>query len=321
MRTTYLPTILLTALLAACSAAPAPFAVAQPTGATEAFAAAASRVRAPGVAGDVRLHKGVKSRHLAHSRDVWVYLPPGYDAAAEAAAEAKRKGAKAEGPRYPVLYMHDGNNLMDPALAFMGREWKVDESMEQLLAAKDVPPMIVVGIGNSADRLAEYTWVEGEHDGKKVGGDGAKHARFMIEELKPLIDRTYRTRTGRADTGVMGSSLGGLQSVYLGRHHGDVFGKLGVMSPSVWWSDRAVLAEPAKTPLGLRIWLDFGHREGGDPAAGLANARDLKAAFVKRGYAEGKDLTWWEDREGGHDERAWAYRFPIAVKALFGAGR
>ncbi len=306
--------ISLSVLLAACTQAPSTVAVIAPEAASLQALAAAPRVRAEGVVGDIRLHKGVKSKHLARSRDVWVYLPPGYDQA----AEAERKAGRGE-PRYPVLYMHDGNNLFDPALAFMGREWQVDESMEKLLAAKDVPPMIVVGVGNSADRLAEYTWVEGEHDGKRMGGDGAKYAQFLVEELKPLIDRAYRTRTGRADTGVMGSSLGGLQSFYLGRHHGDTFGKLGVMSASVWWAERAVLAEPAKTPLGLRIWLDFGHREGNDPAAGLQNARDLKAGLVARGYKDGANLKWWEDREGGHDERAWAYRFPIAVKYLFGA--
>ena len=306
--------VTLSLLLAACSPlATPPVAIAQAPGLAEALAAPA-RVRAAGVVGDVRLHKGLRSQHLTQARDVWVYLPPGYDAA----PDAERKAGRKEGPRYPVLYMHDGNNLFDPAQAFMGREWQIDESMERLLAARELPPMIVVGVGNTAERLAEYTWVAGEHDGKQVGGDGARYARFLVEELKPLIDRTYRTRPGRADTGVMGSSLGGLQSFYLGRHHGDVFGKLGVMSPSVWWSDRAVLQEPAKTPLGLRIWLDFGHREGSDPQAGLANARALEQGLVKRGYDEGRDLKWYEDREGGHDERAWAYRFPIAVTYLFG---
>lgn len=302
-----IPVLTLAALLAACSAGVPPgAAIAQPASGLEALGAAKSQpLRAAGVAGDVRVHRDVASKNLARKRDVFVYVPPGYTAASS--------------QRYPVLYMHDGNNLFDPAQAFMGHEWQIDESMEALLAKKQIPPMIVVGVANTPDRMDEYTWVPGElDDGKRAGGNGAKYGKFLVEELKPMIDKAYRTKPGRTDTGVMGSSLGGLQSLYLGRHHGATFGKIGVMSPSVWWADKAVLQEPAKFPRDLRIWLDFGHREGSDPAAGLANARALDRGLEARGYDKA-DLKFWEDREGGHDEQAWAYRFPIAMTWLFGA--
>lgn len=306
MKLTLAPILAFAALLAACSAGVPPGAAsAQPVAGLEALGAAkAQPVRAPGVAGDVRVHRDVASAHLPRKRDVFVYVPPGYDRAA--------------GQRYPVLYMHDGNNLFDPAQAFMGQEWKIDESMEALIGQKQIPPMIVVGVSNTPDRMDEYTWVAGDLDGKRAGGKGAAYGQFLAEELKPMIDKAYRTKPGRTDTGVMGSSLGGLESLYLGRHQGATFGKIGVMSPSVWWADKAVLAEPAKFPTDLRIWLDFGHREGSDPASGLANARALDKGLVARGYGAAS-LKFFEDREGGHDERAWAYRFPLAMIWLFGA--
>lgn len=289
------PAIALLLSLAACAAPSAPVKAQAPGLAT-------AGVRA--VSGTVKRHPGVASRHLKRDRDVYVYLPPGYEAAGQT--------------RYPVLYMHDGNNLFDGGAAFGGHEWQVDESLERLISAGELPPMIVVGVGNTADRTREYTWVPGLLGGERIGGDGPQYGRFLTEELKPLVDRTYRTKTDRANTGVMGSSLGGLVSLYLGKHHGQVFGKLGVMSPSVWWSDRAVLEEGEGLRRDLKIWLDMGHREGQEPQTAIANARALKDRLVQRGYTLGRDLSYHEDREGGHDERAWAYRFPMAVKFLFG---
>jgi predicted alpha/beta superfamily hydrolase len=262
-------------------------------------------VAAKGYTGTIKNHPDVASRHLSRKRDVWVYLPPGYDQ------------AKAT-TRYPVLYMHDGNNVFDGKQAFGGHEWGADETAEQLIKAGELPPVIIVGVGNTPDRTAEYTWVKGTYQGQTLGGQGEAYARFLVSELKPMIDRTYRTKPDRANTGVMGSSLGGLMSLYLASHEGDVFGKFGVMSPSVWWADRAALDEAARVPTTAKIWLDMGHREGSDAAEGLENARELKRRLVKRGLVEGKNLGYFEDEMGGHNEQAWAYRLPKAMTFLFG---
>lgn len=267
-------------------------------------AARASALEAKGFSGHIQLHKQVASKHLEARRDVWVYLPPGYDAQAS--------------QRYPVLYMHDGNNVFDGKTAFGGHEWGADETAEKLIRSGELPPLIIVGVGNTADRTSEYTWVAGEYQGKTLGGRGRDYAKFLVSELKPFIDKTYRTKTDRANTAVLGSSLGGLMGLYLARHESDVFGKIGVMSPSVWWSHRAVLEEVPAMPTHVKIWLDMGGREGSDAAQGLQNARDLKQAMLQRGFVEGKTLAYHEDAVGGHNEQAWAYRLPMALKFLFG---
>ena len=259
------------------------------------------------VTGDLRHHAAVASRHLSEKRDVWVYLPPGYASGST---------------RYPVLYMHDGNNLFDADRAFMGREWQVDETAERMIRTGEIPPLIIVGVGNTPARMDEYTWVASELDGKPAGGKGAQYARFLVDELKPMIDKTYRTLSDRENTGVMGSSLGGLMSLYLARHHGEVFGKIGAMSPSVWWKDRAVLDEVAFMRPDHRVWLDFGTREGGgeekEALRHLTNARDLSQRFVARGYRHHENLAFMEDPGAGHDEGAWSRRMPNALRFLFG---
>ena len=152
------------------------------------------------------------------TRRIWLYLPPDY---------------ATSGIAYPVLYMHDGQNLFDVATSFAG-EWEVDESLNIVFAAgKEVP--IVVGVDNGGgDRIAEYTpWANPNYG----GGDGDKYAQFIVESLKPYIDANYRTKPERENTGVMGSSLGGLISFYIADKYQDVFSKAGVFSPSFWFND------------------------------------------------------------------------------------
>lgn len=259
--------------------------------------------RSGAVTGDVRKHADFASKHLDRKRDVWVYVPPGYEAQGKT--------------RYPVLYMHDGNNLFDAGQAFGGHEWQVDETAERMIRSGELPPMIIVGVANTSARMDEYNWVQGAYQGKPYGGEGPAYGRFLVSELKPFIDRTYRTKTGRADTGVMGSSLGGLISLYLGRHHGDTFGKIGVMSPSIFWADKAVLAEAPRLPKSLKIWLDMGGREGNGAEESLEDARELNRRLQAAGFEPGRNLKYHEDAVGGHDERAWAYRLPMALKFLF----
>jgi len=253
-------------------------------------------------AGDLRLHAGFRSRFLAPERDVIVYLPPGYE------DEPAR--------RYPVLYLHDGQNLFDGATSFVpGQDWHVGQTAEELIRSREVEPLIVVGIYHAGcQRVDEYTPT---FDARfNAGGKAALHGRMLIEELMPFVAARYRTLGGARNTGLGGSSLGGLVSLFLGLKHPGVFGRLGVMSPAVWWGGSVILREVselgAKPP--TRVWLDTGTEEG-EPA--LRNARFLRDAMRLKGWRLGEDLSYFEAAGAGHTEAAWAARIGPALKYLF----
>src|SRR3954471_9448955 len=198
--------------------------------------------------GDVRTHGDFHSKHLARDRAVVVYLPPGYDADPRS--------------RFPVLYLHDGQNVFDQATSF-GDEWHVDETAQDLIIAGRIEPIIVVGIYNGGDhRIDEDTPTPAGKDSACGGADN--YGRMLVEELKLFIDETYKTFPGAANTAMGGSSLGGLLTMHLGLRYPTAFGKLAVLSPSVWWDHRVILDEVAALPgkRQQRIWLDAGAREG-----------------------------------------------------------
>src|SRR5215213_5718683 len=176
--------------------------------------------------GQLRRHEQFHSLYLEHDRDVLVWLPPGYD------GSDGRSDGRSTNVRYPVLYMHDGQNLFEPHTAFQkGEHWKVGETATELIEAGRIEPLIIVGIYNTGEaRIDEYTPTD---DAKLGGGHADDYGRMIIEELKPLIDRTYRTQPAR--TGLAGSSLGGLASLHLGFTHPQVFSRIAALSPSVWW--------------------------------------------------------------------------------------
>jgi predicted alpha/beta superfamily hydrolase len=264
--------------------------------------------RAHTLTGDIRLHKDFHSKILKNNRDVIVYLPPGYD--------------KDKQRRYSVLYLHDGQNLFDGATSYIpGQEWRADEAAEVLIANGKIEPLIIVGVYNTGkDRIDEYTPVA---DAKyKVGGKADLYGRLLVEELKPFIDKTYRTKKGAAHTGLGGSSLGGLVSMYLGLKYPNVFGRVAVVSPSVWWGNNQIVHEvealPKKPP--LRIWLDIGTKEGGNAEEAqhtVDGARLLKNALVKKGWKLEKDLKYFEAQGAEHNERAWAARVEQILEFLF----
>jgi predicted alpha/beta superfamily hydrolase len=258
--------------------------------------------------GDIRFHKSFHSNILNNDRDVVVYLPPDYEAHKE--------------KHYPVFYLHDGQNLFDGATSFIpGQEWRADEAAQSLIAAGKVEPLIIVGIYNTGkDRIDEYTpAVDARY---KMGGKADLYGRLLVEELKPFIDAKYRTLKDARHTGLGGSSLGGLVSLYLGLKYPQVFGRLAVVSPSVWFADHQILhyvEALAKKPQ-VRIWLDIGTKEGRDAEEAqktVSDTRLLKEALIRKGWKTGSNLSYFEAEGAEHNERAWAARFESILKYLF----
>ncbi len=253
----------------------------------------------------VRVHPQFHSRFLPTDRDLSVYVPPGYDEAPER--------------DYPVLYLHDGQNLFDPRTSFIpGRTWQVAETADAAIEAGEVEPLIIVGIANTGEhRLAEYTPTR---DWKMGGGDADKYGKLLIHDLLPFIASEYRIRHGREHTGLGGSSLGGLATLYLGLSHPGVFGRMAVMSPSVWWNHKSILGWVNERGPRLthhpRIWLDVGDAEG---RRTLADADLLNRRLQAWGWRPGKDLHYERVPGGTHDETAWSHRVGPMLRFLFPA--
>jgi predicted alpha/beta superfamily hydrolase len=142
---------------------------------------------------------------------------------------------------------------------------------------------------------------------------------MLVEELKPWVDARYRTRTGREDTGIAGSSFGGIVSLHVGLRHADVFGNIAALSPSVWVDDRHIVRFVDGLPgrSETRIWIDIGTREGG---RSVTDARALRDALVSKGWREGVDLRYFEAEGAEHNETAWAKRLPAVLEFLFPPG-
>jgi predicted alpha/beta superfamily hydrolase len=244
------------------------------------------------------------SEILPDDRVVSVYLPPQY-------LEQKER-------RFPVFYLHDGQNLFDGRTSYIaGRTWKAHTTADQLNAAGEIEAVILVGVANTGlRRMAEYTPTR---DFKMGGGEGRNYGRLLIEELKPLIDRSYRTLPEAANTGLGGSSLGGLISLYLGFTCPEVFGRVAVMSPSLWWDQRSIFSvvDQTRPKPELRIWLDIGTSEG---VRHVKDADHLERQLVKRGWQLGVDLAYMRADRAVHDENAWSERFGDVLRFLFPAG-
>jgi predicted alpha/beta superfamily hydrolase len=243
------------------------------------------------------------SEILPDDRVVSVYVPPQY--------------LEQEERRFPVFYLQDGQNLFDGRTSYIaGKTWNANTTADRLTEAGEIEPVILVGVANTGlRRMAEYTPTR---DFKMGGGEGRSYGRLLIEELKPLIDRTYRTLPEAKNTGLGGSSLGGLVSLYLGFAHPEVFGKIAVMSPSLWWDHRSILnaiTQQATKP-DLRIWLDMGTAEG---VRHLRDADMLERLLLKRGWRTGVDLEYVKAEGAVHDERAWSDRFGDVLRFLFPA--
>jgi len=247
---------------------------------------------------------------LLKKRDVIIWLPPDYNTNTNTTR------------RYPVLYMHDGQNLMDATKAFAGVEWGVDETAQQLVESGQVEPVIIVGVYNTSDRGPEYTQVPDARYPEVDGANGGRadlYGQFLINELKPVIDGKYRTKPEAQYTGLAGSSLGGLVSMYLGMKNPGTFNRLGVVSPSVFWGNNNIVTQvnalPGKLP--LRIWLDIGTNEGSSSQETVEDTLALRDALVGKGWVLDNDLKYTEVPGGVHSEAAWAARFGDILKYLY----
>jgi predicted alpha/beta superfamily hydrolase len=255
--------------------------------------------------GQVTLYKpGFTSKNLDQPRDVWIYLPPTYGENARA--------------RFPVLYMHDGQNLFDASLAFGGNEWMVDETLDQGAETGAIREVIVVGVGNTSARMDEYTPTFDATEG--FGGKGDKYLALLVDELRPVVESELRVTTGPGSTAMVGSSLGGLISAYAGLKRPDVFGLVGVMSPSTWWDNNFIIGQvqtsAGASPRALRVYLDSG--DSGPSNDDVTQTKQLSQAYEQVGYVEGSDLHYVVQSGASHSEVYWAQRLPGGLQFLLG---
>jgi predicted alpha/beta superfamily hydrolase len=233
-------------------------------------------------------------RHFPDHRTI-VYLPPNYE--------------RRPNRRYPVLYLQDGQNVFDGETSFIhGQEWFVDETAEWMIRTGQIEPLIIAAIYNAGDsRIDEYTPTIDETLHR--GGKADSYLHFLITEIKPFIDRQFRTRRTALNTAIGGSSLGGLLSLYAGVKYPNVFGKLAVMSPSLWWDQEMMLRRIGEAPLPQRIWLDIGSDEG----SVVEKVRRLNDLFEARCQS----FHYEEESGAGHNEIAWSHRVGPMLKYLF----
>jgi predicted alpha/beta superfamily hydrolase len=249
-------------------------------------------------------HDNFHSNALGGQRTVIVYLPPGY------ARDTRRQ--------YPVLYLHDGQNIFDGRTSYVpGQYWRVQETADDLLQHRRIEPLIIVAVYHAGEkRLYEYTPTKT----KKLDGGGLDfHARMMTEELPSWLKERYRILPQARHTALAGSSLGGLATLCLGLAYPETFGKLAVMSPSIWWDHRVILkrVEALYQPQRQRMWLDIGTHEGKSYSANVRDVRLLKAMLVSKGWREGRNLMYMEAEGADHSEAAWAERVPAVLEWLF----
>ncbi len=257
--------------------------------------------------GELRIHDQ-SSRVFGNTRRLRVWLPPGYSA------------AQNEGRRYPVFYLNDGQNLFDPATAFAGVDWHVGETLTRLIRESVVPPMIVVGIDNATvGRIQEFLPYRSLFP-PVPKPQGKHYPDFLIREIMPFIERTYRVARGAKNTGLGGSSLGAIISLHTVIARPGIFGKLLLESPSLFVSNRQLLKDSrACKSWPPRIFLGVGTQESGQPERDqriVDDVRSLAHVFHLAGLRE-KRLRVVIQEGASHNEGAWAERFPEAASFLF----
>ncbi len=245
------------------------------------------------ITGQVKYHRSFNGKNIL-PRDIIVWLPPSYDSISNKS--------------FPVLYMNDGQNIIDPYTSAIGVEWKLDETADSLIKTNVIQEIIIVGICNSNMRKTEY----------KSSPDGNNYMKFVVNELKPFIDNTYHTLPDRDNTAVAGSSSGGLISFMMLWEYSDIFSKAACLSPAFKIDDIDFVSTVIKytgVKKDIKIYIDNG---------GIGIEKDLQpgidemlTALEEKGYEENKDLLWIKDSLAEHNESAWAKRVHKFLKFLF----
>jgi enterochelin esterase-like enzyme len=265
-------------------------------------------IRAQSATGDLRLHE-FRSRIFQNTRFLRVWLPPGYDDAANA------------GRRYPVLYLNDGQNLFEPSTSFNGVEWQVDETADRLIREGAIPPLITVGIDNTGKaRIREYMPHRSLHP-IMMRAHGTRYPSFLFKEVIPFMARNYRVASGPENTGLGGSSLGALIALYTAAVRPGTIGRLLLESPSLWASNRQLIRQSR----GVKRWPERVYLATGTAEAGrkdkdqsvVDDVREL-AGILHRAGLDDAHLRLIIDEGATHNEAAWAQRFPEALAFLFG---
>ncbi|MFZ1129388.1 MAG: alpha/beta hydrolase-fold protein, partial [Terriglobales bacterium] len=257
----------------------------------------------PVVAGNLWLH-ALASEIFGNTRMLRVWLPPDYDG----------WGAT----RYPVLYLNDGQNLFDPATAFAGVPWRAGETAARLIAEEKIRPLIIVGIDNTKNRAREYIPYK-SRDPRVIKAKGKCYPDFLRREVMPLIAERYPVLPGPENTGLGGSSLGGLITLYTQLAAPGVFGRLLIESPSLFVAERAILQDSRQfSSWPARIYLGMGTREVGQAEKDVkmvADVLELEAILRQAGVDEQR-LKVRIEEGATHSESSWAARFPEALEFL-----
>jgi predicted alpha/beta superfamily hydrolase len=271
-----------------------------------AMALLSAQTRVSSLTGNIESIPKFESKILGNQRNLIVYLPAQYK------SEPNRK--------FPVLYMHDGQNIFDGMTSYIpNQEWRADEAAESLINAGLIEPLIIVGIDNAGiDRGNEYLPFEIKMGNNRMGGRAEKYGQMLTQELMPMIQSRYRIKTGPENTGVCGSSFGGVISCFLGQTYPDVFGRVGIVSPSVWVADKGLLKLVTPVKRGVRkprVWIDMGGAEG--PGA-TSDAKALYETYLRNGWKPKSEVIFVQEENARHDELAWSRRIDSILVYLFG---
>lgn len=249
------------------------------------------------ITGTIEYITNIKTKDELLPRDIIIWLPPDYYENIE--------------ERYPVLYMHDGQNIIDPSTSFLGFDWQIDETADSLIRRGIIEPIIIVGLYNTSNRRKEYS----END------TGYTYINFLADDVKPLIDQKYRTKSDRQNTAVAGSSMGGLISFMIAWERPDVFSKAACLSPALKirnydYVDNVIEYNGEKK--NLLLYIDNG-------GVGLEDSLqsgidEMLFTLTQKGFKENEDYFWFKDYDAKHNETAWAKRSWRFLELFFAKG-